>query len=83
MEKNARVVIELDSGRLLPLRDSRGVRVQCLEGALWLTQEDDGNDVVLPPGDSYSVESDGNTLVQAVNRARIAVDTPIELRAAA
>lgn len=80
---NPRVVIELDAGRLLPLRDSRGVHVRCLEGALWLTQENDGNDVVLLPGDTYSVKSDGNTLVQAVNRARIALDTPIELRAAA
>jgi len=83
VEKNTTVVIELDSGRLLPLRDSRGVRVQCLEGALWLTQEDDGNDIVLLPGDSYDVERNGATLVQAVNRSRIAVDTPVELRAAA
>ena len=83
MDNSRNVVIELRRGSLLPLRDSRGARVVCLEGALWITEEDDRNDVVLHPGEAHAIEHDGNTLVQAVDSARIAVENPVELRLAA
>ena len=83
MDNGRNVVIELRHGSVLPLRDSRGARVVCLEGALWITEEDARADVILRPGEAHAIEHDGSTLVQAVDSARIAVESPVELRLAA
>ena len=70
---NTRFVVELEAGDVLPLERARGVRVACLEGSLWLTEEHAPIDVVLAAGESYAVESAGRTLVQAMGRSRLAV----------
>jgi ferric-dicitrate binding protein FerR (iron transport regulator) len=67
-------VVELQQGDLLPLDRAKGVRVSCLEGSLWLTEERAAADVVLQPGQSYEVEATGRTLVQAISRSRVAVE---------
>jgi hypothetical protein len=71
-----RIVVELDSGALLPLHDSAGASVACLDGALWITQENEGSDIVLRRGESLRVCRDGRTLVQALRAARVAVEAP-------
>ena len=67
-------VVELDQGSLLPLDSAKGVRISCVEGSLWLTEERGAADVVLQPGQSYEVEATGRTLVQAMSRSRVAVE---------
>ena len=67
-------VVELDQGDLLPLDSAKGVRISCVEGSLWLTEERGAADVVLQPGQSYEVEATGRTLVQAMSRSRVAVE---------
>ena len=66
-------VVELEQGDLLPLDSAKGVRISCVEGSLWLTEERGAADVVLQPGQSYEVEATGRTLVQAMSRSRVAV----------
>jgi hypothetical protein len=70
---NPKFVVELEQGDLLPLDRAKGVRISCVEGALWLTEERDAADVVLQPGQSYEVEATGRTLIQAMSRSRVAV----------
>jgi len=71
----ARFVVEMDRGGLLPLEQARDVRIVCLEGTLWLTEEDRPTDVVLEAGASHTVHATGGrTLVQAMSRARLAVE---------
>ena len=70
---NPKFVVELEQGDLLPLDRAKGVRVSCVEGSLWLTEERGAADVVLQPGQSYEVEATGRTLVQAMSRSRVAV----------
>jgi hypothetical protein len=71
---NTRFVVELESGDVLPLERARGVRLVCLEGSLWLTEEHAPTDVVLAAGESHAVEDAGRTLVQALGRSRLAVE---------
>jgi hypothetical protein len=71
---NTRFVIELQHGDILPLERASGVRLSCLEGTLWLTEENAPMDVVLSAGDHYDVEAKGRTLVQAMAPARLAVE---------
>ena len=70
---NPKFVVELEQGALLPLDRAKGVRVSCVDGTLWLTEERGAADVVLQPGQSYEVEATGRTLVQAMSRSRVAV----------
>ena len=71
---NRKFVVELEQGDLLPLDRAKGVRISCVEGSLWLTEERGAADVVLQPGQSYEVAASGRTLVQAMARSRVAVE---------
>ena len=71
-----RIVVELERGALLPLHDSAGATVVCLEGELWITQEYDANDIVLRRGESLRLFCDGRSVVEALRASRIAVEAP-------
>jgi hypothetical protein len=60
----------LPRGQLLRIDAGRGRLVQCLEGRLWLTQQDDPRDIVLDAGDEAVIERDGLTVLQALGDAR-------------
>jgi len=70
---NTRFVVELEAGDVLPLERASGVRLVCLEGSLWVTEERTPVDVVLAAGEFHAVENGGRTLVQAMGRSRLAV----------
>lgn len=40
----------------LRLADAIGQRITVLTGAVWITQQDDSRDIILKPGDSFTVE---------------------------
>jgi hypothetical protein len=61
----------LPRGGMRRIIDGRGLLLLCLEGRLWLTQEGDGRDIVLEPGQIARVERDGLTIVQALRDARL------------
>jgi len=48
--------------------------VRCIEGYLWLTQEGLTEDIVLLPGDCYTIQTKGRVAMEALNGwARFAV----------
>ncbi len=59
--------LELNRDRILSFRDVAGLELYCTRGALWLTQEGGGPDIVLTPGESFTVERDGVTVVSGLN----------------
>lgn len=71
---NTRFVIELARGDILPLERASGVNLGCLQGTLWITEENTPVDVVLGAGESYAVEAKGRTLVQAMDDARLSIE---------
>jgi hypothetical protein len=50
------------SGRIKSLRLSKGARIVCLVGRIWVTIEGDPRDYVLNPGDDF-VSSGGSLIV--------------------
>ena len=59
--------VGLERDKLIALRDAKGVRISCLDGALWITQEKKAADVVLEAGQSFVIDTMGLTLVMALS----------------
>jgi hypothetical protein len=78
--------IELDHRRSLLLEDIRGTTLRITRGQVWITQEGDSRDIVLGPGEAWTVDRDGLTIVEAQgDTTLLACDTHVErakLRAA-
>jgi hypothetical protein len=58
--------LELRREQVISLRDAAGARLRCTRGSLWLTQDGGGRDIVLTPGECFTIERDGMTLVCAL-----------------
>jgi len=64
------LAVVLAQGALQSIEDGRGSSVQCLEGALWLTQQGDARDIVLEAGEQATIERNGTSIVFALGDAR-------------
>lgn len=74
--------VQLQSGKLQLARhghveviDGRGASVRCLLGSLWLTQDGDPRDIVLTPGDSFTLDRDGMAIIFATADSTVALST--------
>lgn len=68
--------LELGAYGALPLENARGRVVTCVSGVAWLTMEGDERDIVLEPGQSFTVDRDGLTLVASQQLSNISVSRP-------
>lgn len=66
-------IIDLTARESVPLSDLRGATLRVTRGTLWITQQDDTQDIVLRPGDNWTVERNGLTLVEAQQDATFLV----------
>jgi hypothetical protein len=57
----------------LAVIDGRGASVQCLLGALWLTQDGDPRDIVLTTGDRFTLDRDGIAVIFATADSTLAL----------
>ena len=57
--------VRLNTGELLDIDDGEGFTVECLEGAVWITQSNDPRDIVLKAGESFALDKPGLALVCA------------------
>jgi len=64
---------EVRREQVLSLRDAAGARLRCTRGSLWLTQEGGGQDIVLAPGECFTIERDGLTLVSALKEGSVLI----------
>jgi hypothetical protein len=55
----------LRAREVLDIRNGQGLVVRCLDGALWITQDGDTDDVVLKAGDCFVLDRRGLALVSA------------------
>jgi hypothetical protein len=62
----------LGKGRIRRIHEARPYahRIECLSGALWITQDGDSRDIVLAPGDSFSFDRVGDALISALDDSR-------------
>jgi DUF2917 family protein len=68
--------LSLEPDQLVAVRDGKGVRVACLSGALWITQERSTADVILEAGQGAVIDSPGLTLVMALRPSTLRVTEP-------
>jgi len=62
-------IVELAASDVVTLPNLRSATLRVTRGTLWVTQEDDPQDVVLRAGDNWVVERNGLTVVQAQDDA--------------
>jgi hypothetical protein len=60
---------DLRKHQIMRFDDATGTDIVCLRGELWLTQDGDLRDVVLAPGEHFTLDCDGVALVSALPRA--------------
>src|SRR5712691_6549099 len=72
--------VRLNTGELLDINDGEGFTVECLEGAIWITQSNDPRDVVVNAGQSFVLDRPGLALVcAAAGPAVVAVEVSLQL----
>ena len=72
--------LDLRRGRIVRLPEGPGTTVTACTGAVWITEEDSRQDVVLTPGQRFTLVRPGIALVQAFRDASIFVDPPGDAR---
>ena len=65
--------IGLTAGEAVTIADVRGATLRVRRGVLWVTQERVQEDVILRAGDTWTVERDGATVLEAQEDARVYV----------
>ena len=68
--------LKLDGHTTISIVDGNGARIAVTEGSVWITQEHDPRDVLLTAGESFVLDRDGTTIVEALHDAEIALDAP-------
>jgi hypothetical protein len=68
--------IVLGKNQVLALDDAQGARLYNEDGVVWITQDGDPRDIVLRAGESFVLDRDTPTLVQAFSPARVHIAEP-------
>ena len=66
-----RAQLHLEARGLIRLYDPRGARVECVRGALWITQHRDHEDYFLAANDALVLERPGLALIHAQERSEV------------
>ncbi len=66
-------IIEMSPRETVTLPDVRGTTLRVARGTLWITQEDDSQDIVLRTGDTWTVERNGLTIIEAQSDSNFCV----------
>ena len=63
------------------IEDGKGIRVSCVRGSTWITQEDDPRDLILTAGQSVVLDRPGLAVVYAFKDAVITAGAAWQLPA--
>jgi hypothetical protein len=69
--------VELSLNQMLTISGGLGMTVTCVRGTLWITQNNDRSDVVLGPGESFTVSRDGIALLSAMEASAVLMTAPV------
>lgn len=65
------MTLQLAYDAAVSMRNAKGVRISCLEGALWITLDGDPADTIVEPGQSFRVDRAGTAVVLALRDSRV------------
>jgi hypothetical protein len=77
----ADATLDLLAHEVVPLHDAEGLAVTCLAGAVWITQADDPDDIVLEAGEEFVLDRPGLALVSAPGGPATILVRPIDREA--
>ncbi len=66
--------VQLHPARPLRLSAAKGTRLRSVGGTAWITIDNDARDLVLAPGEEWTVESDQPVLVTPLGHERVRLD---------
>ena len=72
--KGALMTIDLQRGRFLRVVDGAGSTVAARAGEVWITEQDSLRDVVLRPGQRFTLGRHGLALVEAFSDASLSIE---------
>lgn len=68
------VKVRMNEGSLVRLeKDARGIVVECTEGTLWITQENDLTDHFLCPGECFVIDKKRLVIISAIEDIRVTI----------
>lgn len=70
------VTIKLETPQLLKIQNGMDWHIVCHSGEIWLTQENDSEDVILRQGQSFTLNRGGVTLLGAITTAELEIRKP-------
>ena len=70
-------IVDLAKRETLVLSDIPGTTLLVTRGAVWITEEDDSRDIVLGPGEAWTVEREGLTIVEAQTDTTLTTRPPV------
>jgi hypothetical protein len=76
----AQASIGMVRGKPIRVDDGRDIELSVVCGSVWITQEHDTRDICLGPGQSFRIERDGATVIEALHPSLMAL-TPAQGRA--
>jgi hypothetical protein len=76
MHQTVRHALTLAQGNILRVDDGAGMLVAVSEGEVWITEEGNPRDIVLGPGESFSLKRPGVCLLYAIEPARLTLSAP-------
>ena len=68
--------VKLTERGTISVVDGKGTRVAVTVGTVWITQDEDRRDVLLGSGESFVLDRDGTTIVEALADAIVEIDAP-------
>jgi hypothetical protein len=68
--------VKLAEHNTISIVDGKGARIAVTEGSVWITQDHDPRDVMLTAGESFVLDRNGKTIVEALRDAEVALDAP-------
>ena len=71
-----RAQLHLEARELIRVYDPRGARIECVRGALWITQHRDHEDYFLAPNEALTLERPGLALIHAQERSEVVLSGP-------
>jgi hypothetical protein len=73
----AQASIGMTRGQHVRIDDGRGIEIAVAYGSLWVTQQNDPNDICIGTGESFRIERDGLTMLIATQASLCTVTPPV------
>lgn len=69
-------VIQMNESNRLSFSNARNVRLECLDGVIWLTFSDNEGDFLISRGEQMVIPSNGLALIQGLPFASVKLTSP-------